>query len=405
MLAVFLCSSFLAANSYAQFTDFNQHDPGINSEIPPWIKNTAGWWATDAISESEFLRAIEYFVEKKIIKISATQSDPLDISKIFTIPEGRDSEFVQFSGTYTEKHEGPLTLTIILPDRSEQTLTTVARDGAFTATMELTTESQIGRYKVFAEIEGNQVPVSAFDVRDQSANKVPLWIKNNALWWSEDKITDSDFVQGIEFLVEKKIIRVETPAPKPPQEPSDPHCEGDARCLSGRVTEITDGDTIEVNGQPIRFALASAPEIDQPEGLEAQAFIESICPKGNMILVDEDDGQTQGSHGRIIAVVYCLGKNLNKELLEANLGYLSAEFCQTSEFAQTMWAQKHGCSPESEQTGKTLPTSCDASYPDVCIPSPPPDLDCSDIEYRNFEVLQPDPHRFDGNYDGVGCEK
>jgi uncharacterized repeat protein (TIGR01451 family) len=50
------------------------------------------------------------------------------------------------------------------------------------------------------------------------------------------------------------------------------------------------------------------------------------------------------------------------------------------------------------------PTSCDPSYPTVCIPPPPPDLDCSDIPYRNFTVLPPDPHGFDGNRDGIGCE-
>ena len=37
-------------------------------------------------------------------------------------------------------------------------------------------------------------------------NKIPLWIKNNAVWWTQDKITDSDFIQGIEYLVQKKII-------------------------------------------------------------------------------------------------------------------------------------------------------------------------------------------------------
>jgi hypothetical protein len=48
--------------------------------------------------------------------------------------------------------------------------------------------------------------------------------------------------------------------------------------------------------------------------------------------------------------------------------------------------------------------SCDPSYPDVCIPPSPPDLDCGDISYRRFTVLPPDPHRFDGEGDGVGCE-
>lgn len=48
--------------------------------------------------------------------------------------------------------------------------------------------------------------------------------------------------------------------------------------------------------------------------------------------------------------------------------------------------------------------SCDAAYPTVCIPPPPPDLDCGDITHRNFTVKAPDPHRFDNDGDGVGCE-
>lgn len=49
-------------------------------------------------------------------------------------------------------------------------------------------------------------------------------------------------------------------------------------------------------------------------------------------------------------------------------------------------------------------TDCDPSYPDVCIPSSPPDLDCGEISHRRFQVVGDDPHGFDGNNDGVGCE-
>ena len=59
-------------------------------------------------------------------------------------------------------------------------------------------------------------------------------------------------------------------------------------------------------------------------------------------------------------------------------------------------------------TTTTTAANCAPSYPDVCIPPPPPDLDCKDIPYRNFRVIynvpNPDPHRFDGDHDGVGCE-
>ena len=52
----------------------------------------------------------------------------------------------------------------------------------------------------------------------------------------------------------------------------------------------------------------------------------------------------------------------------------------------------------------TEENNCDPSYPGVCIPPYPPDLDCGDIPQKNFTVLQPDPHRFDGDKDGIGCE-
>lgn len=48
--------------------------------------------------------------------------------------------------------------------------------------------------------------------------------------------------------------------------------------------------------------------------------------------------------------------------------------------------------------------NCSSSYPTVCIPPAPPDLDCGQIAFRRFTVLPPDPHGFDGDNDGVGCE-
>ena len=59
---------------------------------------------------------------------------------------------------------------------------------------------------------------------------------------------------------------------------------------------------------------------------------------------------------------------------------------------------------EPTVTQTTIQTSCDPSYPDFCIPPPPPDLDCKDIPHKNFKVLQPDPHGFDRDKDGIGCE-
>ena len=50
------------------------------------------------------------------------------------------------------------------------------------------------------------------------------------------------------------------------------------------------------------------------------------------------------------------------------------------------------------------PSNCHSSYPTVCIPPPPPDLNCGDISLRRFQVVGSDPHGFDRDNDGIGCE-
>ena len=45
---------------------------------------------------------------------------------------------------------------------------------------------------------------------------------------------------------------------------------------------------------------------------------------------------------------------------------------------------------------------CSPSY-DLCF-RPEPDLDCSEIEERDFRARAPDPHAFDHDGDGIGCE-
>ncbi len=58
-----------------------------------------------------------------------------------------------------------------------------------------------------------------------------------------------------------------------------------------------------------------------------------------------------------------------------------------------------------DEVPPTVGEECSEYYPGVCIPPYPPDLDCGDIPDRRFEVIQPDPHGFDGiDNDGLGCE-
>lgn len=179
-----------------------------------------------------------------------------------------------------------------------------------------------------------------------------------------------------------------------------PTCPRDrGLCIEAEVTEVLDGDTLDVeDGYRIRLVLVDAPELSEAGGPEAKAYLRNIC-LGRLALIDEDDDQIgDDPYGRVLAVVYCDGTNANAAMISSGHADTYQFFCSQSEFGRAAWT---GCSsppPEEEEE------DCDPAYPTVCIPPPPPDLDCADIPYTNFVVLPPDPHHFDGDGDGVGCE-
>jgi len=107
-------SGILVPNSSAQ-----------DAQIPDWLKNVAGWWASGVISENEFVTGIEYLINNNIILL----------------------DFVPCNDKI---------------------------------------QSQYGDTK-----------------------SVPDWIKNNASWWSENLIGDTDFINGLQYLIEYKIIKID----------------------------------------------------------------------------------------------------------------------------------------------------------------------------------------------------
>ena len=42
------------------------------SIVPAWIKNTAGWWATDKIPDEEFVKSLQFLVENSIIDVQSS---------------------------------------------------------------------------------------------------------------------------------------------------------------------------------------------------------------------------------------------------------------------------------------------------------------------------------------------
>lgn len=50
------------------------------------------------------------------------------------------------------------------------------------------------------------------------------------------------------------------------------------------------------------------------------------------------------------------------------------------------------------------PHGCDPNYPTIALDWVEYDLDCPDLNVRRFATSIHDPHGFDGDGDGIGCE-
>ena len=68
-------------------------------------------------------------------------------------------------------------------------------------------DALIAKSAPFLVFSGEQKTIEIV-ISDDSSYKIPPWIKNNAGWWAAGAIDDNSFIQGIQFLIQKGIIKV-----------------------------------------------------------------------------------------------------------------------------------------------------------------------------------------------------
>jgi len=196
------------------------------------------------------------------------------------------------------------------------------------------------------------------------------------------------------------------------------------------VASITDGDTIRVQIDGVEYALRyigiDSPEVGRVHAYEATAANAELVA-GETVLLESDVSDTD-RFGRLLRYVWVEEGGgwllVNRELVRVGAAVAKAyppdtkyqlilEAAEAAAVAASVgiWAATPApILPLVPPAATPAPTpqpvgnDCDPSYPGVCIPPYPPDLNCGDISFRRFQVLAPDPHGFDGNHDGVGCE-
>lgn len=217
-----------------------------------------------------------------------------------------------------------------------------------------------------------------------------------------------------------------TTSPPPSDAPSDPSGElpvGE----DVTVTRIVDGDTLVVTGDVrVRLIGVDTPEVNQDECFahEASRHLTALVPPGTVVRLVYDVERFD-RYGRTLAYLFRVDDGVHVNVAMAADGFahqltIPPNVAHADEFGAAVAAARQagrglwgaGCQsavpvpPAGALPGsaESPSGSCDPSYPTLCIPPGIPDLDCSDITERAFLVLPPDPHRFDGNHDGVGCE-
>jgi endonuclease YncB( thermonuclease family) len=187
--------------------------------------------------------------------------------------------------------------------------------------------------------------------------------------------------------------------------------------LRGTVSRVVDGDTVDVRltsgrTERIRLIGIDTPERGECDAAKATAYARSLAQGRAAVLQGDTTQAKRDRYGRLLAYAWIGGHDLGQQQLARGLakvyvydrpfqrlaGYQQAERAGKTR-ADGIWRACASPPPPTPSRG-----SCDPSYPDVCIPPPPPDLDCKDVPYKKFRVVGADPHRFDSDHDGIGCE-
>lgn len=218
-----------------------------------------------------------------------------------------------------------------------------------------------------------------------------------------------------------------SPAPSAPSMPATPAPRSLPSCTWARVVTVIDGDTIDVDlpggRERVRYIGVDTPETKdprtgvQPYGPEASAFNTQLVGGKEVCL--ERDITERDRYGRLLRYVWLSdGTFVNEALLLAGLAvistyppdvkYVDSIYLPAQQAAQAagrgIWSTSAPPASATDTPSARPGDGCDPAYPDVCIPPPPPDLDCGQITPRRFRVLPPDPHRLDSDKDGIGCE-
>ena len=202
--------------------------------------------------------------------------------------------------------------------------------------------------------------------------------------------------------------------------------------IEAKVTRVIDGDTIEVelaNGveETVRFILVDTPESKgkyagnpQPFGKEAEAFTKQQLEGKTVGL--EAGVEERDTFGRLLAYIWVNKAMFNETLLREGLARVAVyppntkyvdQFRSVEKQAKleekNIWSLENYVSEDGYEDDVAYEEPESPANPDKTQPDES-DRDCSDFSSWEeaqafFEEAKPgDPHRLDGDGDGIACD-
>ena len=195
----------------------------------------------------------------------------------------------------------------------------------------------------------------------------------------------------------------------------------DARfSLTGTVTHVVDGDTIDVvltNGKRDRVRLVGVDAAERGAcfATQATAEVRRLAQAKRVVLKGDAVQPARDRYGRLLAYVWLPGgKDLGyRLLLGGHARVYDASFDRLAAYRRAEATARNGRAGRWKTCAAPRPVAPVAPPAGNCHPSYSPclpivgDLDCADIRALGVapvRVLGSDPYRLDGDGDGLGCE-
>jgi hypothetical protein len=114
-------------------------------------------------------------------------------------------EEIILSGSIDNHRRGvPLSIAVTTPDGQSQNFgATISNNGGYRSIISINQNSLVGIYHIELSHNNSYVSTISFEVSDPN---LPDWIKNNARHWSSDTVSDSNFIDGINYLVDEGFL-------------------------------------------------------------------------------------------------------------------------------------------------------------------------------------------------------